>query len=577
MSVDNRVRAGERAWETWPQQGVPVTLEQWRRPQSPAVATSLARSAGVVAGGYVASRVLGLVREVLLARQFGTSGEYDAYVTAFRIPDLLFLVIMAGAFGSAFIPVFAGLLAKQDERAAWKLASTILTGAGLLLTVFGVLTFVVAEPLVSVVIAPGLAPEFQATAVQLMRLLLLQPLFLGLGIAAKGILEAENRFTLPAFAPVLYNLAIIAGLVFLAPTLGITAVAIGAVAGAFCHVAVQVPGLVRAGMRFRPSLDLETTGLAEVTRLLGPRIIGQAAFQINFIAVNWFASRTGEGSVAALNSAWQLLMLPWGIVALSISTVIFPTMSRQFEQGDLLELRTTFMRAVRPLLFLTIPAGIALFFYRTPIIQAIFQHGAFTAASTALVAGPLAMFALGLLGYALAEVLTRVFYAMHDTRTPVVIGIATIVMNVVLSAVLVGRLGHTALALSLSATTTVEAIILFMLLRRRIGVALRGERVWLGKVALAAGVTGLVAWLTAQPVTAATMPDTAHRLAQVLLLGYALIVVTVSYFVVAFLVRLPEILMVWQRLPGRVQRLPGMAWVGRQLLPDGTRSWRKPR
>ncbi|MDQ3692363.1 MAG: murein biosynthesis integral membrane protein MurJ [Chloroflexota bacterium] len=529
----------------------------------------------MVAIGFVASRILGLVREILLARQFGTSGTYDAYVSAFRIPDLLFAIVLAGSFGSAFIPVFAAFFARGDERGAWRLASTVLTLSGVVLVLFGAVTFLFAGPIVRSLIAPGLAPADQATAVGLMRLLLLSPLFLGLGIAAKGILEGQNRFVLPALAPVVYGLAIVLGVLFLAPIYGIYGVAISVVIGAAAHFAVQVPGLVRSGMAFRPSLDLETAGLAEVGRLLGPRIVGQAAFHLNFIAVNWFASRTGEGSVTALNNAWQLLMLPYGVLALSISTVIFPTMARLYEQGNILELRSTFGRALQPLLVLTIPAAVILFFFRTAIVQTIFEHGAFDRASTILVSGPLAMFALGLVGYAVVEVLTRVFYAMHDTRTPVTAGIAIIVLNVLLSAVLVGRFGHIALALSLSATTTIEAVILLIVLRRRIGAALEVSTSWLIRVLAATLAMVGVSWLVAPVVIAATVPDQAPRVIQLLLLAYALAVAAVAYLVVAYVLRLPGLAQGWDRLPARITGLPGMTWVGAGLRPDGKKTWRR--
>lgn len=569
------MRPADGSWPTWPQQGIPVTIEQWRQITARPATASLARSASIVAIGFVASRILGLVREILLARQFGTSGVYDAYISAFRIPDLLFLIIMSGAFGSAFIPVFAGFLARNDQDRAWRLASTVLTLSALSLVVFGLITFIFAGPMIRYLIAPGMAPEYQAIAVDLMRLLLLQPLFLGLGIAAKGILEGQNRFDLPALAPVVYNLLIVAGIIFLTPSYGIAGVAIGAVLGAIGHLLVQVPGLIRSGLRFRPSLDLETAGVMEVGRLLGPRIIGQAAFQINFIAVNWFASMTGEGRVTALNNAWQLLMLPYGVLALSISTVIFPTMARLYEQGNILELRATFGRGLRPLLLLTFPSAVTLFFFRTAIVQSIFEHGAFTAASTALVAAPLAMFALGLVGYAVAEVLTRAFYAMHDTRTPVIAGVAVIVLNIVLSALLVGRFGHVALALSLSATTTVEAAILLLILRRRIGANLGVGLAWLARVLAATLVMGTLCWMVAPWVTSATVPETGPRLAQLALLAYALAVVGATFLVTAYVLRLPELGQVWDRLPTRLTTLPGVRWFGARLRPDQSRSWRR--
>ena len=206
--------------------------------------------------------------------------------------------------------------------------------------------------------------------------MLLSPVFLGLGIAAKGILEGQDRFTLPAFAPVVYNACTILGALLLGPKFGVYGVAIGVVAGAICHLLIQTPGLVATRMRYSPLIDLRAEGVGQVGRLLAPRILGQAAFQINFIVVTNLAWRTGEQSVSALNYAWQLLMLPHGVLALSISTVVFPTMARLFQTGDLPALRQTFGQALRPLLFLSVPAAIGLYFFRTAIIQTIFQSGA---------------------------------------------------------------------------------------------------------------------------------------------------------------------------------------------------------
>ena len=430
--------------------------------------SGLAKSALIVAAAFVLSRVLGLAREIILARQFGTGPEMDAYVSAFKIPDMLFLIVMAGAFGAAFIPVFGEYLANDDQYRAWRLASSVLTWAGVGVVVLSGLCFVLARPLMHVV-APGFDQYTEDMAVQLMRILLLSPVFLGLGIAAKGILEAHNQFTLPAIAPLVYNIAIIIGAVFFVPEYGIYAVGWAVIIGALGHFLVQVPGLVRAGMRFRPTLDRHVDGLGEVARLLGPRVIGLAVFQINFIAVTAFASTTGSESVSAINYAWQLLMLPHGVLALSISTVIFPTLAALYSKGEKEQFRSTLDRTLRPLLFLSIPSSIGLLLLRKPIVQVIFQSGDFDAESTMLVIAPLAYFAIGLLGYALTEILTRVFYATRDTRTPVITGILTVVLNLLLCVLFMESLGYKGLALALSVTTGAEAIILLLFLRGRIG------------------------------------------------------------------------------------------------------------
>ncbi len=551
MTVKDRANSDQDAWPTWPTAGIPVSLETWRRPaRKPS--RSLVQSASIVAVAFVASRILGLAREVILARQFGTSGDYDAYVAAFRIPDLLFLIIMAGCFGSAFIPVFAGLLGRDRDDDAWMLASVVLNLAAITMVIATIVCFIFASQLVDTVVAPGLAPETRVLTIRLLRLLLLSPVFLGLGIAAKGILEGQDRFDLPALAPLIYNLAIILAALFLAPRYGIYGVAIGVVIGAIGHASIQLPGLIRSGMRYRPLLNLRTPGLSEVARLLVPRLIGQAAFQINVIVVYALASHTGEGGVSSLNYALQLMMLPHGVVALSISTVVFPTMARLFDQGNLPGFRTTFGRALRPLLFLTLPAAVGLFAFREAIVQSLFQFGAFSTQSTDLVVPPLAWFALGLLGYALAEVLTRAFYAMHDTKTPVFAAIGTIVLNIGLSALLVDRFGHTALAFSLSVTTAIEASILLLVLRYRLGTASFSDLRWFARVGVATIAMSAVAWFMAPLLAAATVPGIAPRWLQIGLFLFGLAVAGASYLVAAYLLQIPELRGATVRLTARI-------------------------
>ncbi len=538
---------------------IPVPLQTETVPASASAAKpALARSAAIVAIAFVVSRVLGLFREVIVAYHFGTGGISDAYVAAFRIPDLLFLVIMAGSFGSAFVPVFAGFMGRGDEDRAWRLASAVLTWSVLIVASMAVLIFLLAGPLVRYVVVPGLAPEFQSTTINLMRLLLLSPILLGLGIASKGILEAQDRYVLPALAPLVYNLSIIAGGLFLVPYFGIYALGIGVVVGAACHFAVQMPGLLRSGIRFSPTLDRTTEGLGAVWRLLLPRVLGQAAFQINFIVVTFFASSVSNGAAAALNFAWQLLMLPHGVLALSISTVIFPSMSRLYEQGRLDELRAMFFQAMRPLFFLTVPASIGLFTFREPIIRVTLRFGSFDERSVQLVASAVAYFALGLVFYAFVEVLTRVFYAMRDTKTPVIAGLSTIALNIVLCAVLVGPLGIAGLALSLSLTTAFEGVILAAVLMIRLGFRDAGLGFWLFRLLLAAGVIAVVVAGLSGPLDDVTRGDSSSALVRTIFLLAAMGIAGVAYGIGALLAGLPEA----ERVVALVQQRAG------RLLPD---------
>ncbi len=521
---------------------------------SPPPAASMARSAVIIGIAFMASRILGLLREIVLANRFGTSSDYDAYVSAFRIPDLLFLVIMSGSFGAAFIPVFGGFLARNEKENADRLASAVITWTALITVVLGSITFVFASPLMRYIVAPDLPPSAMNLGIQTMRMLLLSPLLLGMGIAAKGILETHLRFTLPALAPVVYNLAIVLAAIFLAPSYGIRGVTIGVLIGAALHVGIQIPGIVRTGLRFRPTLSTSVLGLSEVGILLLPRVIGQAAFQINFVAVNHFASQTGEGSVSGLNYAWQMLMLPNGVLALSISTVVFPTLAAQFELGDIGSFRTTLQRGLYPLLFLLVPASIGLFEFRTALFQTIFQSGNFTAKSTILASEPLAFLALGLVWYGLVEVLARTFYAMKDTVTPVAAGVFIIVLNIALSKALLGSMGHVGLALALSMSTFVEALILVIILRRRIGGFDVDFGVWLSKIVLATAVMALVAELVAPKLDQVTAEGGPNRAVQLFMLGIATGACAVAYFLAAWLLRVPEARNGMDRVRGRVRR-----------------------
>lgn len=458
--------------------------------------SGMARNAIIVSAAFVVSRILGLLREMILARQFGTGPDMEAYVAAFRIPDLLFLTIMSGAFGAAFIPVFGGFVDRKDTLKASRLASSILTWTGIAVVVLAGLSWIFARQLTNIV-APRFDTYTENLTVELMRILLLSPIFLGLGIAFKGVLEAQNQFTLPALSPLVYNAAIIVGAWVFAPEYGIQAVAWAVIIGAVLHMGVQLPGIVRTRLRFRPTLDRSVEGLSEVLRLLGPRVLGQAAFQINFIVMTAFATFIGAQNVAAFNYAWQLLMLPHGVLALSISTVAFPSLAALFSRGDREGFASMLDRTMRPLLFLSLPASVGLFLLGRQVITIIFEGGNFTSGSTELVWAALMWFAVGLVGYGLTEIVTRVFYATRDTRTPVITGILTIILNIILAALLIDSLGIEGLAIALSVTTAAEAMIMLLFLRYRSGqVFSPGFFGWLVRVLVATATMGVVIRLT---------------------------------------------------------------------------------
>lgn len=465
------------------------------QPASPRARLAPLLNTLIVAAGYMLSRVLGLARDIIISAQFGTLPEYGAYRATFGLLDLIYIVVAGGALGSAFIPVFAGLLEQRDEQGAWRLASGLLTlaSAGLLLAC--ALIGLLAEPIVALTIGRGFEPAQRELTVQLLRLLLVQPVLLGLGGLAKATLETFDRFTLPAVGANLYNLGIIGG-ALLAPWLGIYGLVWGVIAGALLFLLVQLPGLRAVGARYvlvRSTKDTKehegigkkspfvflrvlrgfiraTPGLDRVARLLAPRLFGQAAWQINLIAIGSFASLLGTAAVAANGYALTLMLLPHGLVALSLGTVIFPQLARLHAAGDHAAFRTLMIGALRGVLFLALPAAALLAALAGPIVRVLFERGRFGADSTALTAQALVCYALGLAAFAAAEIVVRAFYALHDTRTPVIVGCAMVLLNIALGWLLLrAGAGLPGLALAFSIANIAEAVALLLLIARRLG------------------------------------------------------------------------------------------------------------
>jgi putative peptidoglycan lipid II flippase len=437
---------------------------------------SLALAAAIVAAGFLGSRLLGLVRSAAIADAFGTSPELDAFWVAFRLPDLIFQLLAGAAMGAAFIPVFTRLYNREAEERAWRMASSVLNLVAIATIAFAVLGALLA-PLLVPIMAPGLGEdvgreeELRSLAVELTRWMMLSPVFFAVSGMATGILNARHRFLFPAIAPMVYNLAIIVGALVSESVRGLTA---AVVIGAGLHLMVQIPGLVIAGIRYWPTAEWRDAAVREVARLMGPRVLGLAAFHLNFIVTLFFASTVSDGAISAINYAWLIMLTPLGLFAMAISTAVFPTLAEQ-ALGDRSLLKQTLERSLRLILFLTVPSAIGLMILSEPLIAfflengvGIFGSGAFDEASTELTAPPLLFYAIGLPAHAAIEILSRGFYSVGDTRTPVAFAIASLVINVVLSVILVGPLELRGLALSLSVATIVEAALLFWTLHLRL-------------------------------------------------------------------------------------------------------------
>ena len=432
--------------------------------------TSLTAATIILMASFVGSRVLGLLRDVAIGHAFGTSPELDAYLAAFRIPDTLFQLLAGAALGSAFVPVFARYLARDQEREGWLLANSLLNAIVAALVLASLVAFLFTPTLLAWM-APGWAsdPEKLSLAVELTRIMLLSPVIFGASGLMMAILNARQHFLWPAIAPMLYNLSIMAAALFLAGGLGVRGLALGVVAGALLHLLVQVPELRRQGMRYTPVIAWRLDGFRRVLALMGPRILGLAAVQLNFAVTTMLASTLNAGSLAALNYAFLIMMAPLGVFGMAISTAVFPTMAEQVARHEYDQLRTMLSEALRLILFLTLPAIAFLIVLREPVVGLLFQRGAFDDASRQLTAYALLFYALGLAGHATIEITTRVFYAVHDTRTPVTLSLASMGAYVLLGIWLVQPLRIGGLALALSIAASLEGIFLLGLVRRRLG------------------------------------------------------------------------------------------------------------
>lgn len=515
-----------------------------------APAPRLARAATIVMLFFVASRALGLLRDVVISHQFGTARALDAYLAAFTIPDFVFNVLAGGALGSAFIPTFSAALAQNDARRAWQLASALGALVFVTLTALGALLAIFAREVVALTVARGFAPSDQALTADLMRWMLVTPIIFGVSGIVMGILNSHQHFVLPALAPVVYNAAIIAGALVLAPTLGVYGLVVGVVAGALLHLAVQIPLTVHFRIQdseFRIQnfnlqsaiCNLQSPDVREVVRLMLPRMLGIAAVQINFVVNTMLASTLPVGAIAALGYAWRVMLLPVGIVGQSLATAVFPTFSAQAARAELADLRATFSALFRATLFLTIPATVGLLVLGAPFVALLFQRGQFDARSTVQTAWALQFFALALFAHAGLEIVARAFYALHDTFTPVAVSLGAMALNIALSLALLAPLAHGGLALANSLATILEMTTLLLILRRRLGgvderrIARSGARSVVAASAMAAVLAPFAQHFAAAPILVASVGA---------LIGGAV------YLIVALALRSDEIAFVWQRL-----------------------------
>lgn len=485
---------------------------------------SVARSAGIVSLAVMSSRLLGLVRESVFAYFFGASKSFanDAFVIAFRIPNLLRDLFAEGALSSAFVPVFSDYLVKKGKNEAYRLSNLVATALIIVLGFLVILGIIFAPQVVSA-IAHGYKedPEKFALTVKLTRIMMPFILLLALAAQAMGILNSLGRFAVPAFASTFFNLgSIVGGILFAAflvdptfsnpsraiiehPVEGIIGMAYGVLIGGFLQFIVQSPSLYQAGFRYSPMFSLSDPGMRRILKLMGPAVIGAAAVQINVLINSNFASSitdpaTGQidnGPVSWLNYAFRLVQFPIGVFGVAIATATLPSISQSAAREQLDEFRHTLAGSVRLAFLFTIPSAVGLAVLSRPIIALIYERGGFTSVDTQHTANALAFYAIGLAGYSAIKILAPAFYALGDARTPMTFSLVSIATNFLLNWWLRDLFQERGLALATSLSALINSSLLYFTIQRRIkGIEGRRTAGTVIKILIASAAMSFVCW-----------------------------------------------------------------------------------
>ena len=473
------------------------------------------RATAILTGAFIVSRILGLLRTSMFAIVFGAGTTSDAYYQAFIIPDLIFNVVAGGALSSAFIPAFTNyMISKRDESTAWHIASSALNIAIAFMIVLAIIAEIFAGQIVPLY-NPGVKATEIALITMLVRIMLLQSIVMGGGVIVTSVLQARQNFMLPAIGSVLYNVGLIAGLLpgyFLAlhgtpnDSVSVLSATIGVVVGAILQVAIQIPGLFKVGMRYSFAFDWKHPAVIQIGRQMVPRVINAVMLYASIfvdrsllLLLVVIAGNAVNGLITEYYQAFQLVLLSVSIFGASVSTAAFPTISEYVAKGRMDRVRAIIMETLRSIIFLSIPSCVALAVLALPVVQVLYEHGKYTLLDAEATAVPLTFFAFGLAGLAAVEILTRAFYALRDSTTPVAVSIGQFLFKIALSIVLIDlavlgtQWGLGVLAFSTSLAGLIEAAVLLWLLHQRIGnLQLRELGLFIGRVLLAAAVMGIV-------------------------------------------------------------------------------------
>lgn len=454
----------------------------------------VARAAGLMMVAILASRFLGLIRERAIADIFGRSAVTDAFFAAFSIPDLMYYLLVGGALSAAFIPVFTEYLAKGKEEEAWYIGSSFLNLIFLLLLIFTVLG-VIFSPYLAPLVAYDFSGEKLELLVSLMRIMFPAVFFTALAGLGMGILYSYKQFGPPAIGPIVYNIAIIIATYAFGRSYGIYGLALGVVAGAIGNFLTQFFTARKKNAGYRRGIDLKHPAVRKMFKLMLPSVFGLSIIQLNLLVTQNLASALPEGSITALRLANRLMQLPLGVFAMAVSTAAFPTMTTQAALSELDELKKTVSLSLRSIYYITVPAMVGLMIMAEPIVRLLYETGEFTRHDTIVTAQALVFFSLALVSQATLQIITRVYYSLQDTITPVKIGLLTFGVNLVLNLAFLHftDLAHQGLALAFSIGSVVNMSVAVFVLRNRIG-GLDGRRIArsLSKIGVATVVMAIV-------------------------------------------------------------------------------------
>lgn len=518
---------------------------------------SVVKSAGVIGIATFSSRILGFVRDMVLARLFGATPAADAFFIAFRIPSLLRELFAEGSMSSAFIPVFTEYRTTRSKQDAWEMASAVFTT---LLTIVTFVTIVgmVAAPWLVQWLAPGFQenPDKLALTTLLARIMFPYLLFVSLAALAMGILNSVRAFAVPAFSPLFLNVFIIVGALFVSPLLQepIIGVAIGVVAGGAAQFAMQLPSLKLRGLLFGFRFEPGHPGLRRIGLLMVPSLLGLSVTQVN-LTVSTVLGSFFTGGPTYLFYGMRLIQFPLGIFGVALAMAILPTLSSQAARGALDELRTTLGFGLRMILFIIVPAMVGLILLRTPIVHLFFEHGTFTAQDTTATALVVLCYAIGLWAFGGVRIIVAAFYSLQDTKTPAISAAVAVAANILFSLLLMRPLGAAGLAFATALAAMVNGGILVAVLNRRLGgvewAAVGRSSV---RVAIACAPMAIACWWAAGASVWTHHDDWVAK--SVMLFG-AIAVSVGSYVGVHALLRSDELDVVWGMVRRKLGRIAG--------------------